>query len=163
MAFVELSGIRGIKGRIAKLTSSQLARPMLGEIGMFILLKIKKRTIKGEDVNGLDFIPYTPMYAKSRAKEGYSIKPVDLTKTGSMLSAMDYEYDDNSVDVFFKNTTDKFGGRNADKAFFLNENREFFALSDSDVKGIMVIVDEFYQQLMSEKGTKSNYVVREDF
>ena len=151
---IKLTGIKGIQAKAKALQDTIFARPMMGDIGMFAMRAIKKRTLIGEDVNGLDFKPYNPMYAKERAKAGYSKKPVDLTRSGSMLSAMTADYDRNSVDIFFMNTSDPDPDndtRNPAKAYFLHQDREFFALSLSDLKGIMQIVKKYYSKLMASK------------
>jgi len=147
-----IDGLAGIKQKAKALENTAFARPMMGDIGFFAMRQIKARTILGEDVDGVDFKPYNPFYAKERAKDGYQVNFVDLTRTGSMLSAMTAEYDRNSVDIFFMNTTDSSGARNPEKAFFLNEDREFFALNQDDIKGIMKIVRSYYQKLIDSKG-----------
>ncbi|MDA3788079.1 MAG: phage virion morphogenesis protein [Desulfobacula sp.] len=157
---ITLSGLTGIKGRIKALQNSAFATPMLSEIGMYAMHRIKKRTIKGQDADGIAFKPYNPLYAKERKKAGYQTSTVDLNRTGSMMSSMTYDSDSNSVDLFFMNTSDSTNTKNPAKAFFLQQERNFFALSSEDVKGIMLIVDNYYQRLLGNKGT---FVVREKF
>lgn len=148
MAMVELIGIRGLQSKLKRLRDTPFARPMLSEIGMFAMHRIKKRTLKGDDVNDISFKPYSVMYAKERAKAAFPVRPVDLTRSGSMLSAMTYDTNMNSVDIFFMNTTDPSGARNPAKAFFLQKDREFFALSGKDFKGILQIVDNYYKKVL---------------
>lgn len=145
---IKLTGLPNIRTILEHIHDTSFGYQMMGEIGMFAMFQIKKRTIKGQDVDGLSFKPYNPFYAKARVKDGYKPKPVDLTRTGSMLSSMTYESDKDSVDIFFMNTTDNTGARNPDKAFWNNEDREFFALSEDEVEGIMKIVDKYYRKVM---------------
>ena len=148
MVDIKLTGLKGIIKKAKALEDTIFAKMMMGDIGMFAMGRIKKRTIAGEDVDGIDFKPYNPMYANERVKAGYKKSPVDLTRTGAMLSAMTYDESKRSVNIFFMNTADENNVRNPAKAFWNNEDREFFALSDSDVKGIMKIVKRYYDKLM---------------
>lgn len=42
----------------------------------------------GEDFRGRPFDPYTPDYAKQRAKAGYQVGYVDLTRTGRLWASV---------------------------------------------------------------------------
>lgn len=145
-----LGGIHGIKGRMKKIEKSLFANEMMADIGMYALNAIKKRTLKGEDVNGSDFSPYSPKYALFRKKEGYQVDHVDLNWTGGMLASMTYETSKEGVHLFFMNTSDTRNSRvrNPEKAFYLNQDREFFALSSDDVNKIKDIVKDYYAKLM---------------
>ena len=145
---ITLTGLTGVIGKAKALENPIFAKPMMGDIGMFAMGKIKKRTIAGEDVNGLNSKPYNPMYAKERQKSGYKKTPVDLTRTGFMLSSMTYSESRSAVNIFFMNTSDENNVRNPAKAFWNNEDREFFGLSTSDIKGIMSIVHSYYNKLI---------------
>lgn len=148
MAILSITGIKGLKRKIDYLASTPFLRTLMSEIGMFGMRAIKKRTLLGKEVEGIAFKPYSPQYAKQRAKEGFPIRPVDLSKTGSMLSAMTYDVGKNYVDIFFMNTTDPTGARNPAKAFYLNEDREFFALSEAETKKIQKIVNAYYKKAL---------------
>jgi hypothetical protein len=50
--------------------------------------RIRQRTQEGIDVNGVPFAPYSPGYAKTRAKAGRNTTPVDLLFSGRMLTSM---------------------------------------------------------------------------
>ncbi len=53
---------------------------------------ILDNTSKGIDVNGVPFKPYTEKYAKyGRLAKGYNTNPVDLKRTGDMLSSITVE------------------------------------------------------------------------
>jgi len=158
-----LTGLHGIKGRLKKIEHSIFAKQMMGDIGMFVMNAIKTRTLAGDDVHGIKFTPYNPLYAKERQKSGYQANHVDLTRTGSMLSAMNEEATSKQVEISFMNTNDPDGGSNPQKAFFLNEDREFFAISALETKQIMLIVDTYYQQVMDKANKGSKYTKRETF
>lgn len=149
---IELTGLKGIRDKVKLLDDSPFLRFALGDIGMFIMRSIKKRTLIGEDVDGINFKPYSKKYAKERNKRGFPVKPVDLSRTGAMLSAMTYDTDRSSVDTFFMNTSGpKAPGysnktRNPEKAFYLNKDREFFALSGDEINDIVEIVEGYYNK-----------------
>ena len=149
-----LSGIPDLKKKIKKIQDSLFAKSLMKDIGMFLMLAIKKRTLKGKDFEGNDFIGYENSYAMFRNKAGYQTDFVDLTLTGGMLSSMTYEADNDSVKLFFQNTSDTSGkGKkssvsNPEKAFYLNEDREFFAISPDDEKQIGELVEKYYKKVL---------------
>ena len=55
------------------------------------ITRIRERTALGNDVNGSPFAPYSPAYAKARGKSGRNVSPVDLLKSGRMLTSMRVE------------------------------------------------------------------------
>ena len=128
---------------------------LLNLIGNYLSFRIKKDTILGRDVEGESFIEYTKRYAKYREKHGRPTHPVDLFFTGSMSNALTYEAKDNEVNLFFMNTTDKFGVRNPNKAFWLQtrEGRErvFFAIGSKDIIAIEKMVKAYVNQLLKKK------------
>jgi hypothetical protein len=71
-----------------------------------------------------------------RSAAGLPTEVVDLFFTGSMLSSLTSEETDSQTTLFFINSQDKFGGSNPAKAYYLNEDREFFAMSADDVETI---------------------------
>lgn len=158
-----LTGIYGIKGRLKKIEKTIFAKQMMGDLGMFLMNAIKTRTIAGDDVHGISFKPYNPLYAKERQKAGYQTNHVDLTRTGSMLAAMNEDATSKQVEISFMNTNDPDGGNNPSKAFFLNEDREFFAISELETKQIMLIVDKYYHKIMQESSSGSQYIKRDSF
>lgn len=119
------------------------------EIGLFAMTRIKSRTVEGEDVDGTPFKPYSPKYAMFRQEHGHPTNKVNLTFTGSMLSSMTFDPDADKVTLYFLNTTDEHGGRNPLKAFFLNQERRFFALSRKDIEDIVDIVERYYRRLIA--------------
>ena len=115
-------------------------------IGLLIQTRIKSRTLAGRDVDGKPFKGYSPGHAKRRQKLGLPTDKVDLFFTGSMQSAMTFEADEDQVRLYFAGTADKFGGSNPEKAFFLHQDRKFFALSDEDIRVIEEEVDTYIRQ-----------------
>lgn len=122
----------------------------MSEIGMFLQSRIKIRTSKGKDVDGTPFEPYNPAYALFRQKKGHPTDKVTLFFTGSMMSSMTYDATNSKVRLFFMNTEDKTEAKNPKKAFFLNEKREFFAMSREDIIGVMEIVQDFINRKLRD-------------
>ena len=145
---VEIRGLRGLKDKVDKISDSIFSKRLMSEIGIFAQTAIKTRTLTGKDADGADFAPYTPKYAVFRKLKGRPINKVDLDFTGSMLASMDIDPTENQLDIFFQNTEDEFGGKNPIKAFFLNQKRNFFALSNDDINTIMKIVEQYYKRLI---------------
>lgn len=160
---IVLTGIHGIKGRLKKIEKSIFAKQMMGEIGLFLRMTIIERTQKGNDVDGISFKPYNKLYAKERQKKGYQTNFVDLTRTGSMMASLNSDATSKQVELSFMNTNDPDGGNNPSKAYFLNEEREFFAVSDLEIKKIMVIVDNYYQKIMRASSGSSQFIERDSF
>lgn len=123
---------------------------LLNEIGEYIKFKIKERTLEGRDVSGNAFTPYSDAYKAYREIHGRPTAWVDLFFTGSMQGSMTHEVDGNSgeVKVFFMNTQDKSGASNPEKAFYLNEERNFFGVSEEEIEEIRDIVQEYIEDLI---------------
>lgn len=140
---LRIDGIPPLRNLLSVLSGGFDSKQLMSEIGMFILTAIKLRTAEGVDVDGTTFEPYTPKYAFFRASKGHQVDDVDLFFTGSMMSAMTYLADESKVVAYFLNTEDKSGTKNPNKAAWLNEKREFFALSEDDITDILEIADDF--------------------
>ncbi len=150
MEFV-LTGIKGIARKVQALEKANFTEDMLSEIAIMIMGQIKDRTVDGVDVDGRSFTKYSDSYAKWRKKEGYSTSPVDLTFSGHMLSAMTSTSTAKEAKIFFMDTKDTKNVSAPDKAFWNNEDREFFGLSKNDEKLVMRIVDDYYERLISSQ------------
>lgn len=145
---ITIDGLNPLKNYLNRLSGGFESKQLMAEIGMFLVGAIKLRTADGEDVEGNKFKPYSPSYALFRKKKGLQTDEVDLFFTGSMMSSMTYDASDTKVKVYFLNTESKGvdggeGAKNPDKAAWLNEKREFFAMSDDDIEEIDEIVDDF--------------------
>lgn len=87
---------------------------------------ILNRTARGTGYKG-GFAPYSPAYAKFRAKKGRKIAPVDLNFTGSMLSSMSSRRLSQGVqEIYFTRATE------AKKAFFNDMKRPFFGFNQKE-------------------------------
>lgn len=145
---VEFIGTEKLSMRFQQLLAS-MGKQLMGEIGMFLMTRIKTRTAAGKDVEGSPFKPYSASYAFFRQKMGRPIDKVDLFFTGSMMGSMTYTETANSVRVFFaagfaKSIGRFFGGgkstSNPEKAYYLNQKRKFFSMSPQDQKDIVHLV-----------------------
>lgn len=139
---VSITGLDAIDRKLTFTRRRLFYSRLLNEIGQFSMTKIKERTIQGKDVNNKPFKPYSKQYKMFREKKGLPTNKVDLTFTGSMLSSMTYAIEGTNVRIYFLNTvTNSFSDtRNSEKAFYLNEDREFFSLSKKDQTDISRIV-----------------------
>ena len=92
---VEVTAAKGALDQLkTKIPNS--TRKALNKTGMFLQNAIKDRTRKGRDFKGRAFRPYSPKYAKQRAKEGRTTTP-NLFRSGQMLGNMKFK-------TFSKNT-----------------------------------------------------------
>lgn len=165
-AYIDIEGLDLLKVKLTDLIRSfSLSKRLMSEIGTFVMTKIKLRTSEGKDVNRKEFEPYSDSYALFRKKEGYPTDKVDLFFTGSMMSSMDYESSPDHVKIYFQNTSGKAPSssrkkkkgkpsgprksreaKNPEKAFWLNEDREFFALSGDDERDISNMVSAYIKK-----------------
>ena len=129
---VVIVGMRDVLRRLNFLRHNIQDAATMREVGLMFIARIEMRTLEGKDVDGADFEPYSPKYKLFRAKTGRTTEKVNLFYTGSMLSSMMFEADKHSVTLFFANTEDPSGTRNPLKAYFLNQNRRFFAINEED-------------------------------
>lgn len=73
-----------------------VARAEWARIGRLARERIVRRTLSGRDEADAPFAPYSPAYAKERAKLGKS-SAVNLQFSGAMLNAIQVEPDDEGV------------------------------------------------------------------
>ncbi len=146
--FVQIRGLEGLRKKLKQIDDGIFSKALMTEIGLFAQTSIKTRTLQGEDANNAMFTPYTPEYAVFRKLKGHPVNKVDLTFEGDMLASMTFDADSDQVDIFFLNTEDKKGIKNPVKAFFLNKKRNFFALSEDDIKDINKLVKNYYHRLV---------------
>lgn len=149
--FIDIAGLPEVLASLNRLQRGIFNERLMTEVGLLAMARIKKRTLEGRDVEGTPFTPYTHSYRLFRLKTGRPSTNVDLFYTGSMLGAMTFDPDSSAVDVYFMNTQDSSGTENPKKAFFLNESREFFALSEDDIDDIMDIVDQYFTRLIGRQ------------
>lgn len=149
---VEVLGIEATEERFQALLEA-LGPRLMGEIGEFLKFRIKERTAAGKDVSGSFFKPYSNKYAFFRRKHGRPTDKVDLNFFGGMMGAMTQEATETRVRVFFMPTitrsATKSKANNAEKAFYLQQKREFFSMSPEDQKEIGSLVLDALQEAMS--------------
>jgi hypothetical protein len=131
-----VEGVEELQARLDRTAANITTKRLMAEIALFLRTRILERTAAGVDVNEHDFEPYSPEYEFVRSAAGLPTEVVDLFFTGSMLSSLTSEETDSQTTLFFINSEDKFGGSNPAKAYYLNEDREFFAMSADDVETI---------------------------
>jgi len=149
---IDIKGYKQVKRLLDAVADRGISnQPLFNEIGLFLAAQIKQRTAEGVDAERVQFKPYSTGHAVRRARLGLPIDRVDLFFTGSMLSSMTHEVSQNQVRLFFMPTSDKFGGYNPAKAFFINEDqdREFFAISQSDADRIMDLAVMRLEQMLN--------------
>lgn len=137
---VYIQGFDQLRRKFDKLGKGLGDVRLMGQVGAFVNLQIKARAAKGVDVSESKFTPYSPQYEKSRRDAGHPTGSVNLFFTGSMFSSLTYEAKSDQVTSFFMNTVDKVGSSNPQKAFFNDQLRPFFGLTDSDVDQIEKMV-----------------------
>ena len=151
---IKIVGLKRLTVKLARMGKDIGNARLMGQIGAFVNLGIKTRTARGENMDGRTLLDYTPEYAKRRSKAGHPVNKVNLFFTGSMFSALTYDAEKYQVTSFFMNTVDKYGGRNPEKAFFNDELRPFFGLSDADIDEIESMVKAHLEKLLRGKGKK---------
>jgi hypothetical protein len=145
---VTVVGVEDVLKRLSRLKNvpTKQATRMVSEIAELSIYKILDRTSRGVDVNETAFKPYTPKYALLRQEKGLPVDKVDLTVSGMMLSSITYEANKREARIFFQNVTDRTGTSVPMKAYFLNEQREFFSISESDKKQALEIVERYIER-----------------
>lgn len=133
-----IEGLDRIIGLINGLAVESVSGDLLDEIGFYLTQAILKRTALGLGSDGKLFEPYSPKYRLFRLKKGHPVNVVSLFFSGSMLSALTHEVFNDRVELYFMPTYGRApsGGTskvsNPEKAFFLNERRNFFAVSEEE-------------------------------
>lgn len=145
---VKIVGLAAILRRISLLKKGLESKTLMGEIGEYITQRIITRSQAGEDVDGASFAPYASSTKLFRTKTGHQTGHVDLTMSGTMWNALTYQESKDEVRVFFRNVS----GKDTDVkvptyAYFLNENREFFALSKEEENMIFDMVKDHAKSL----------------
>jgi len=148
--FIRIDGATRVQVIIEGMEAAIATRPMMLEIGEFIRFRIQARTAEGKDVKGNLFAPYSPQYRLFREKTGHPVNKVNLFYTGSMMGSMAVAETSNQARVYFLNTQGPGSkARNPEKAYYLNQKREFFALSAEDIRGIIDIMEDYYQKALN--------------
>jgi len=148
--YIEVKGINELINRLDSAGDHLFGEQLMGVIGEYIMFNIKKRTAKGESVTGKLFKPYSKRYALFRKEEGHTTDKVNLFFSGAMMGSMTFDQTPNEVKVYFMNTTDKSGVPNPAKAFYLNKDRKFFAISTKERRAIIKMVTDHIRDQLAE-------------
>lgn len=147
--FLDVVGLQRLVNTLQTLEDESFTAVLLGRVALRMIVEIKKRTAKGIESQGLPMAPYSRPYALFRKSKGRPINKVNLNFHGSMLSAMTHTATKERAVIFFQNTTSK-GSKvsNPAKAFFLNEDRYFFAFSVEEQQLALEMVEEHIEELL---------------
>ena len=146
---VEVTAAQGALSQL-KLKIPSASRKALSKTAMFLQNAIKDRTRKGRDFKGRAFRPYSPKYAKQRAKEGRTTTP-NLFRSGQMLGNMTFKtFSKNKGQIFFPNRQQNL------KAFYNDTQgvgsakikREFFSVGKKEEeKAVKIFTDTLMRDL----------------
>uniref|UniRef100_A0A6M3XGZ3 Tail protein n=1 Tax=viral metagenome TaxID=1070528 RepID=A0A6M3XGZ3_9ZZZZ len=92
------------KGLDTKLLSEQAIRDALRGVGYKYMLQVRKRTERGESVDGGTFKPYSPKYEERKTLAGRMGRNYWLRMTGQMMSSMIVSVVGRMVTVTFEGT-----------------------------------------------------------
>ena len=146
---VEVTAVKGALDQLkTKIPNS--TRKALNKTGMFLQSAIKDRTGKGRDFKGRAFRPYSPKYAKQRAKEGRTTTP-NLFRSGQMLGNMTARtFSPTKAEIFFRSNLQNI------KAFYNDTHgvgkakvkREFFSVGKKEEeKAVKIFTDTLMRDL----------------
>ena len=146
---VEVSAAKGALDQL-KLKIPRSSRKALSKTAMFLQNAIKDRTRKGRDFRGRAFRPYSPKYAKRRAKEGRTKKP-NLFRSVQMLGNMTARtFSPTKAEIFFRSNLQNI------KAFYNDTHgvgkakvkREFFSVGKKEEdKAVKIFTDTIMRDL----------------
>jgi len=122
----------------------------LGRTAEFLLGLIKKRTSKGKDADGSNFIPYKPEYKAFRREKGRQVSKVDLNFSGQMLSNMTQKSDSTKAILFFANKFQSI------KAVGNQKKRPFFLVGDRESKTLINFFAKEFKKVSSLIWAKEN-------
>lgn len=148
---VTIIGIADVRRKLGYIRHDLANKKMMAEIGLFLTAKIETRTASGKDVDGDAFNDYSPAYRLIREKSGRSGSKVNLFWSGSLMSSLTFEETNDTVRLFFQSTSDAEGMENPAKAFFLNEDRRFFGISEEDRQGVLKIIRAYLRRSIGRR------------
>lgn len=122
---VDATKVTALLDREIKATPKKIDRAlsMTAQQGINVIVD---RTEKGIGYKGA-FAPYTPAYAKFRAKKGRKVAPVDLNFSGNMLSSIASRRVSKGVyEIYFTRAVE------ARKGAFNNIKRPFFGFNPKE-------------------------------
>lgn len=145
---IKIEGVNRLIAQIEQISGNVINEGLVNDIGIYLTASILQRNIEGIDADGRTFEPYSPKYKLFRMKHDHPHNIVNLFFSGSMASALTHTAFRDRVEVYFMPTYGKTpDGRdskvtNAQKAFFLNEKREFFAVSKEEEIAILQMIQD---------------------
>ena len=144
-----LKGGKELNIHLGCLKQNFIRKNLLNEIGAFVDMTVKTRTIDDQQNVDLMTMPgYSDYWAQVRDDAGLQTDAVDLFFTGSMFAALTHKTDQDSVTSYFLPTKDKEGASNPEKAFCLDESFNFFGLNAGNRNDILEIVDDHVKKVM---------------
>ena len=152
---LRIEGLNRILANLEATAGNIVNEELMDEIGFFLSQAILDRNIKGVDIEGLPFEPYSPKYTLFRIEHGREVNIVNLFFHGSMASSLTHTAFRDKVEVFFMNTFGKTpSGKsstvsNSQKAFFLNEKREFFGISSEEEGTIWEMIQNHLRNILA--------------
>lgn len=152
-----IEGLSDIVRLIDGLGGEAVTGELLEEIGFYLTNAILARTASGRGVDGRLFEPYSPKYRLFRMEKGHPVNVVNLFFHGSMLSSLTHTVFNDRVELFFMNTYGKTPRgdaskiSNPQKAFFLNQDRRFFAISEKERSDISHMLQVHIQRLIDRE------------
>jgi hypothetical protein len=148
---ITLEGWKDVISRLQKVGLDLKSRQLFARMGIAVQFAIKDRVfVKGLDVENKPMRPYSPKYKKKREKRGLPTEHVDFMYDGGMWSAFTHAVTEDQLEIFFLNTQDKNGVSNAAKAFFLNEDRNWFGLTPEEEQLARDVYQDHLRQLESQ-------------
>jgi len=151
---LRIEGINRLIAQIERVSGNVVTEELMDEIGFYLTAAILQRNIEGEDVDGKPFEPYSPKYKLFRMKHNHPANIVNLFFSGSMASSLTHTAFRDRVEVYFMPTYGRTpSGKdsnvtNSEKAYFLNEKREFFAASREEEFDILEMVRDHLTGLL---------------
>jgi len=146
--FIKVEGLNRMLSRFSRREKGFFSSQLMGEIATYVITAILRRTAQGIDADRQPFEPYSPPYRLFREETGHQGSPVNLFYTGSMLSSMTYKASKNRAEVFFMNTSAPDQDvTNPQKAFYNQQSRNFFAISEREQEQIREMVRDYINNI----------------
>jgi len=153
---LRIEGLNRLIAQVERTAGNIVNEELMNEIGFFLSASILQRNAEGVDVEERRFEPYSPKYKLFRLKHNHPVNIVNLFFSGSMASSLTHTAFRDRVEVYFMPTYGKTpSGKpskvsNPEKAFFLNEKREFFGVSAEEENTIWEMIQEHLRRLLNE-------------
>jgi len=139
-----ITGVNELIASLEEMIRTVPSKQVMGEIGSYLRYAMVARSQRGENVRGQPFDSYSPGHARTRRKAGYQTAFVDLTMTGALWNALTFEAERDLMRLFFANVSDKTGMNVPEKAYYLDDmkNFEYFGISDKEEAAILDIAEK---------------------